>query len=105
MIVSMGRLVLQGVIRYRHFMRAPVTLRLDKATRLRIARIARRRRMTASELIREAIEAWADEQEAGVSPFQLMADLVGVVHGGNPRRSTDAGTQLARLLRRRRHRS
>jgi predicted DNA-binding protein len=83
-------------------MRAPVTLRLDKATRLRIARIARRRRMTASQVIREAIEAWADEQEATVSPFELMADLVGVVRGGNPGRSTATGRQFTQLLDRRR---
>lgn len=83
-------------------MRAPVTLRLDKATRLRIARIARRRRMTASELIREAIQAWADEQEATDPPYESMADLIGIVRGGNPRRSVQSGRQLARLLGKRR---
>jgi hypothetical protein len=58
--------------------------------------------MTASQVIREAIEAWADKQEAGVSPFELMADLVGVVRGGNPNRSTATGRQFARLLDKRR---
>jgi predicted transcriptional regulator len=98
-------IVIHGVLRYPSFMRAPVTLRLDKATRLRIARIARRRRMTASELIREAIESWADQQEAVVSPYEVVADLVGVARGGNPQRSADMGRQLTRLLGARRKRA
>jgi Arc/MetJ-type ribon-helix-helix transcriptional regulator len=78
--------------------RTPVTLRLDKATRLRIAHIARRRGTTASEVIRRAIAAWADDEEAATAPFDAMADLIGVVRGGNPHRSSQSGRQFARLL-------
>ena len=86
-------------------MASPVTLRLDQDTRRRLARIARRKRVSASEVIREAIEAWVERQEATGQPYEAVADLIGVVHGGNPERSTAAGRQFAELLKRRRSRS
>lgn len=86
-------------------MASPVTLRLDKETRQRIARIARRKRLSTSQVIRAAIEAWVGRQEASSSPYEALSDLIGVVHGGNPKRSKDAGRQLRRLLEGRRTRS
>jgi predicted transcriptional regulator len=50
-------------------MTSPLTLRVDKETRLRIARIARRKQVSASEVIRQAIEAWIEEQEPAGSPY------------------------------------
>ena len=85
-------------------MASPVTLRLDEETRQRIAHIARRRRVSASHVIREAIEAYVGGQETEVSPYEAVADLIGVVHGGNPKRSTGTGRQFAALLERRRAR-
>ena len=76
-----------------------MTLRLDKGTRTRISRIARRKRVTASAVIREAINAWVGHEEAAGSPFEAVADLIGIVHGGNPSRSLQTGRQLADLLR------
>lgn len=86
-------------------MASPLTLRLDKETRQRIARIARRKRVSASQVIREAIEAWVERQESTGSPYEMVADLIGVVHGGNPKRSTETGRRLAELLKGRRRRS
>ncbi|PYQ14247.1 MAG: hypothetical protein DMF80_13120 [Acidobacteria bacterium] len=86
-------------------MASPVTLRLDKETRLRIARIARRRRVSTSQVIREAIAALVGREESAASPYQVVADLIGVVHGGNPRLSKDMGRQLTDLLKRRRIRT
>jgi predicted DNA-binding protein len=86
-------------------MASPVTLRLDKITRQRLARIARRRRVSTSQVIREAIDALVTREEATGSPYEAVADLIGVVHGGNPELSTDMGRQFARLLKRRRTRS
>jgi hypothetical protein len=83
-------------------MASPVSLRLDKETRLRIARIARRRRVTTSQVIRDAIDALVGQEQAGVSPYEAMADLIGVVRGGNPRLSSDMGRRLTLLLERRR---
>src|SRR6267378_4435754 len=88
-------LVLQSVIRYNppcgNTMASPLTLRLDEMTRQRIARIARRKRLSTSEVIRRAIEAWADRQEPIGSPYEALADLIGVVRGGNPKRSEQTG--------------
>jgi predicted transcriptional regulator len=62
----------------------PLTLRLDAKTRKRIERIARRRQVSVSEVIRLAIAAWAEQQEAIAAPYEAIADLIGVVHGGCP---------------------
>ena len=75
-------------------MAAPVTLRLDGKTRQRIQRIARRKRQSSSQVIREAIEAWVERQEVTASPYQAVADLIGTVRGGDPKRSTDAAGRL-----------
>jgi len=83
---------------------SPITLRLDEKTRQRIARLARRKRLSTSEAIRQAIAAWADRQEPVSSPFEAMKDLIGVVRGGNPKRSEQTGRRFAALLMRRRRR-
>jgi predicted DNA-binding protein len=85
-------------------MASPLTLRLDEKTRQRIARIARRKKVSTSEVVRQAIEAWVDRQEPVTTPYELMKDLIGVVHGGNPKRSEQTGRQFAALLKRPRSR-
>jgi Arc/MetJ-type ribon-helix-helix transcriptional regulator len=86
-------------------MDSPVTLRLDKETRQCIARIAHQKRVSASEVIREAIEALVERHEASSAPYEAIADLIGVVHGRNPKRSAETGRQFTELLRSRRSRS
>jgi predicted DNA-binding protein len=83
----------------------PVTLRLTQEARARIARIARRRGVSASQIIREAIEALMEREETVVPPYEAMADLIGIVHGGRRSRSAATGRQLQDQLRRRRSRS
>lgn len=83
-------------------MASPLTFRLDEKTRQRIAKIARRKRLSTSEVIRQAIEAWTERQEPVAAPFELVADLLGVVRGGNPRRSEQAGRRFTKLLKSRR---
>ena len=83
-------------------MASPLTLRLDEKTRQRIARLARRKRLSTSEVVRRAIAAWADREEPVTSPYEVMKDLIGVVHGGNPKRSEQTGRRFAELLKRRR---
>lgn len=85
-------------------MASPLTLRLDQKTRKRIARLARRKRLTTSEVVREAIAAWADRQEPVTSPYEAVKDLIGVVRGGNPKRSEQAGRRFKALLKRRKRR-
>ncbi len=85
-------------------MASPLTLRIDEKTRQRIARLARHKRLSKSEVVRQAIAAWADGQEPVTSPYEAMVDLIGVVRGGNPKRSEQTGRSLAALLKRRRRR-
>jgi len=59
-------------------MLSPLTFRLEKKTRQRIARIASRRRISTSEVIRQAIEAWVERQEPMATPYEAMV-------GGNAR--------------------
>lgn len=81
-----------------------VTLRLDEKTRERVARIAWRKRVSASDVIRNAIAAWADQEETSESPYALISDLLAVVRSGNRKRSFQTGKQFAKLLRTRRSR-
>jgi len=85
-------------------MASPLTLRLDPKTRKRIERIARRRQVSVSEVIRLAIAAWAEQQEPVAAPYEAMADLIGVVHGGMPGRSTRTDTRFSEILKSRRSR-
>lgn len=84
-----------------YIMASPLTLRLDEKTRQRIARLARHKRLSTSEVIRQAIAAWADLHEPVTAPYEAMTDLLGVVRGGNPKRSEQTGRRLGALLKRR----
>jgi len=81
-------------------MASPFSLRLDQKTRQRLARMARRKQVSASEIVRSAIESMADHEESRVEPYQLVADLIGVARGRNPRRSEQTGRRFAKLLKR-----
>jgi hypothetical protein len=83
-------------------MASPLTLRLDEKTRKRISRIAQRKQLSTSEVVRQAIEAWADRHESVTSPYDAVKDLIGVVHGGNPKRSVQMGRRFTKLLKKRR---
>jgi hypothetical protein len=85
-------------------MPSPLTLRLDPKTRKRIERIARRRQVSVSEVIRLAIAAWVERQEPVAAPYEAMADLIGVVHGGTSGRSTRTGARFSEILKSRRNR-
>jgi Arc/MetJ-type ribon-helix-helix transcriptional regulator len=85
-------------------MSSPLTLRLERKTRQRIARIASRRRISTSEVIRQAIEAWVERQEPMAAPYEAMVDLIGVVSGGKPERSEETGRGFRELLKGRRKR-
>ncbi len=85
-------------------MASPLTLRLDEKTRKRIVRIAKRKRLSISEVVRQAIEAWAERHEPTASPYEAVKDLIGVVHGGNPKGSVRTGRRFTKLLKRRRSR-
>lgn len=82
-----------------------ITARVDKKMRKRFTRLARRKRISTSHAVREAISAWIEQQEPAESFYQRIKHLAGVVRGGDPGRSSDGGRKFAEYLkaRRRRH--
>ena len=80
-------------------MAAPISLRLDKEMRTRVERIARRRKVPASHILREAVSTWVEREEEGVSPYEAMKDLIGVARGnGLTDLSQNTGQRFAQLL-------
>jgi hypothetical protein len=79
-------------------MESPVTLRLDSKTRRQIASAARRKGISKSEVIRRALNSWTDLADDSDAPFVMLKDLLGVVKGGNPRRSQKSGKKFRELL-------
>jgi Ribbon-helix-helix protein, copG family len=77
----------------------PTSVRLDPKTEAVVRRLARQKRRTKSEVIREAIARMGE----GVStpqpdtPYALIEDLIGIAHGGPPdlaRRADEAFKDL-----------
>jgi hypothetical protein len=77
--------------------REVMTLRLDRALRRRLRAAAGRRGATPSAAARVALEGWlqAEEGEAQARPFEALADLIGTVGRGNPRRSSRGARRTA----------
>ena len=67
-----------------------------------MARIARRRQTSTSQVLREAITTWVEREESGVSVYESIKDLIGIAHGGDPTLSTNTGRRFAEMLKARR---
>jgi hypothetical protein len=84
----------------------PLSVRLDGKTETLVGRLARKRRQTKSEVVRDAIGVLA-KQEAGADgrkrPYDLVAHLIGCVDSGGARLSENTGEKFARLLREKAH--
>jgi predicted transcriptional regulator len=76
-----------------------LTIHLDAATRKQIARLARRHRLSPSEVIRQAIAAFPDNPKPVTSPYAAIRDLIGIVHIREAERSWSAGRQFGFLLK------
>jgi Arc/MetJ-type ribon-helix-helix transcriptional regulator len=81
-------------------MASPITLRLDPELRRRVDRIARQRRTTASNVIREAITTLVERERRAVTPYESIKDLIGSVRGGDPKRSTRRLSDILKARRR-----
>lgn len=79
----------------------PLSVRLDERTESLINRLARKRRQTKSEVIRDAIGALA-AQERGTAakkrPYDLVAHLIGCVDTGGAKLSENTGEKFTKLL-------
>ena len=79
----------------------PLSVRLDQKTESLIGRLARRRRQTKSEVIRDAISVLAKQDEKGGGkkrPYDLVAHLIGCVKGGPRDLSEDTGKKFHEML-------
>lgn len=82
----------------------PTSVRLDARTQSLIARLAKRRGQTKSELIRTALETLAREagaaetQSGGQSAYDRMAHVVGIVDSGGAGLSERTGERFRDLV-------
>ena len=78
-----------------------LSVRLDQKTESLIERLARRRRQTKSEVIRDAISVLAKQEETGAAkshPYDLVAHLIGCVKGGPRDLSVHASNKVREML-------
>lgn len=83
-----------------------ISVRLDTKTENLVNRLARRTGRTKSEVIREALRAFARAEadgEAGSSPYEAIAHLLGCARGGPKDLSERTGEKLRKLLHARAH--
>jgi hypothetical protein len=83
----------------------PTSVRLDPRIESIVARMARRRGRTRSEVIREAILALHAAETTpggGPTPFQLIEGSVGIAHSGGRQLSRDTGKKFREVLAARR---
>jgi len=82
----------------------PLSVRLDSETTAIVERVARRRRTSKSEVVREALsnlEREAVERKADTL-YQAIEHLIGCVDTGRGDLSEDTGVKFRALLRERR---
>ena len=79
----------------------PVSVRLDPKTEELVARLARKKGRTKSEVIRQAIQVLAETQEEGkkpLRPYDAIAHLIGCARGGPRDLSEQTGQKFRHLL-------
>jgi len=79
----------------------PTSVRLDPETERLLARLARERSQSKSDVIREAIESLARHDEAVPTDgtlFESISDLIGCVDGGPADLSKLTGKKFRELL-------
>lgn len=78
------------------------TVRLDTDTEMQLARLARKRGQTKSDVIRDAIDHLVSEEAAGDSAYERLRAYIGIVDSGGGQLSTETGRRLRALLEERR---
>lgn len=84
----------------------PISVRLDPKIERVLNALAKRRRQSRSDVVREALGHYAAADQTGVrgvGPYDLWTDVIGIISVGvrDPRRTT--GEQFAEAARRTRH--
>lgn len=79
------------------------SIRLTPQLEQLVARLARTRKQTKSEIIRQALMELAEHDATSVrpqTPYKAMKHLLGCATGGSPDLSTDSGEKFRSLLHR-----
>jgi hypothetical protein len=79
----------------------PLSVRLDAKTESLIGRLARKRGQTKSEVIRDAIGAFARQEQKAAGekrPYDLVAHVIGCVKGGPRDLSVRTGEKFRQML-------
>ena len=87
-------------------METVLTIRIDAGTQRAIERLARKNRMSKSEVVREALRRFASEPPPTkqASAYASVADLIGSYHSGDGGLSLRTGSRLREALKKRRAR-
>ena len=86
----------------------PITVRLDAKTEALLIRLVKRTGRTKSQVIRDAIHAYAksgNRNEAAKGPYEAIKHLIGIASGGPPDLSERTGEKFRELLLKKRARS
>ena len=78
-----------------------MSIRLDARTEAWVKRTAKRRGVTQSDVIRDALTAQARQESSGAAldrPYEAIAHLVGCARGGPPDLSERTGDRFRALL-------
>lgn len=84
----------------------PISVRLDPEAERVLRRLARTTGRTRSEIVRQALvvlERSTSEAGRDATPYEVLADLIGSVHGGPTDLSARTGERFVRLLEQRKH--
>jgi len=79
-----------------------LSVRLDGERRRAIARVAKARKVTPSEVVRSAVDALIERASVSVRPYDIWKRVLGTADGLPPDLSENAGKKFAELLKRRR---
>jgi hypothetical protein len=80
-----------------------LSVRLDDEQRRAIARVAKARKMTLSEVVRDAVDAMLTQAAASLRPYDGWKRVLGKAEGLPPDLSENTGRKFTELLLRRRH--
>jgi hypothetical protein len=85
---------------------AVLTIRIDAATQRKLDRLARERRTSRSDIVRQALSQLtsATPVKGDASVYARVADLVGSFSSGRSDLSTDTGKRFAALVKAKRKR-
>ena len=80
----------------------PITVRLNARTERAVNALARRRRQTRSDVVRDALEHYTvtnGGDTGGERPYDVWLDVIGVVRTGARDRERTTGEQFTALVR------